>query len=54
MEMPLFFSFPLGNTKWQDETVIKVDRKEVFEVMKLQKVKLEKILEIFPSKIFIS
>ena len=34
--------------------VIKVDRKEVFKIMKLQKIKLEKTLEIFPYKIFIS
>ena len=34
--------------------VIKVDRKEVFKIMKLQKIKLGKTLEIFPYKIFIS
>ena len=54
METPLFSSFTIETPKWQDEMVIKVDRKEVFKIMKLQKIKLEKTLEIFPYKTFIS
>lgn len=54
METPLFSSFTIETPKWQDEMVIKVDRKEVFEIIKLWKIKLEKTLEVFPYKTFIS
>jgi len=54
METPLFSSFTIETPKWQDEIVIKVDRKEVFEIIKLWKIKLEKTLEVFPYKTFIS
>lgn len=35
METPLFSSFTIETPKWQDEMVIKVDGKEVFEIIKL-------------------
>lgn len=46
----LVFLFIFRNTKMPNKMVIKVDRRQVFEVMKLQKIKLEEVLEIFPSK----
>ena len=46
-----FFSHSnLEDTKRQDKVVLNVVRKLVFELVKLQKIKLEEILEIFHLK----